>query len=149
MKAVIQRVKNAEVIVDGTSVAQINRGILTLLGIARGDTETETQKLIKKICELRIFEDETGKMNLSLLDIHGEHLIVSQFTLAADCNTGRRPSFTIAERPEQAQLLYGRAVALSRELGISTASGIFQANMQISLINDGPATFVLEAKAQC
>jgi D-tyrosyl-tRNA(Tyr) deacylase len=145
MRAVIQRVKQAEVVVEGASVAAIGGGILTLLGVAAGDDEARARKLIQKILELRIFPDEAGKMNRSLLDIRGGHLLVSQFTLAADCSSGRRPSFTTAERPERARELYERALAISRELGAETAGGVFQADMKVSLVNDGPVTFVLDA----
>jgi D-tyrosyl-tRNA(Tyr) deacylase len=144
MRAVIQRVRQAAVVVDGKEVSRIERGILTLLGVAKGDDEARLQKLITKICDLRIFEDDAGKMNLSLKDVGGAHLIVSQFTLLGDCSTGRRPSFTNAETPDLAKALYERALAISREQGVSTASGIFQADMKISLINDGPVTFVLD-----
>lgn len=145
MKAVIQRVTQAEVVVSGESVSKIGPGIFTLLGVVKGDTEEHARKLIKKIIELRIFEDENGKMNRSLLETGGSHLIVSQFTLAADTTAGRRPSFVNAERPELAKPLYEKAVALSREFGAPTTTGIFQADMKISLINDGPVTLILEA----
>jgi D-tyrosyl-tRNA(Tyr) deacylase len=146
MKAVIQRVQNGEVKVGGESVSKIGQGILTLLGVEIGDTEPTLRKMVQKICELRIFEDEAGKMNRSLVDIGGEHLIVSQFTLAGDCSSGRRPSFTGAEKPERAKELYERALAISRELGVRTSGGIFQADMKVSLLNDGPVTFILEMK---
>lgn len=143
MKAVIQRVSQAEVVVEGQSVAKIGGGLFTLLGIEKGDDEAKLRKLVQKICELRIFSDDAGKMNLSLSDAKGEHLIVSQFTLAADCSSGRRPSFTTAERPELAKPLYERAIELSREFGVQTQGGVFQADMKITLTNDGPVTFVL------
>ena len=144
MKAVIQRVGQAQVLVDGKPVAQINQGIVTLLGIMAGDDELKARKLMQKIVELRIFSDEAGKMNRSLLDIGGEHLIVSQFTIAGDCSSGRRPSFIGAENPERAKALYEHALTFSRELGVRTQAGIFQADMQVTLTNDGPVTFVLE-----
>jgi D-aminoacyl-tRNA deacylase len=144
MKAVIQRVQQAEVRVGGKQVASIGPGVLTLLGIVQGDDESRLRKMVQKICELRIFEDEQGKMNRSLVDIQGGHLIVSQFTLAADTSSGRRPSFTGAERPDQAKVLYEKAIECSRELGVETASGVFQADMKVSLVNDGPATFIIE-----
>ena len=144
MRAVIQRVKEAEVRVDGKSVSSIPRGILTLLGVEAGDTEEQLEKMIQKICQLRIFEDEQGKMNLSLSEVNGEHLIVSQFTLLGDCSKGRRPSFVNAEKPERANELYEKAIELSAGLGVPTQGGTFQADMKISLINDGPVTFVLE-----
>lgn len=144
MKAVIQRVRQACVVIDGKEVSSINQGIVTLLGVAKGDSEEAAQKLIRKICELRIFEDEQGKMNRSLQEVGGSHLIVSQFTLLGDCSTGRRPSFTGAERPEAAKALYERALEISRSLGVSTAGGVFQADMKVSLVNDGPVTLILE-----
>ncbi|MGK5087969.1 D-aminoacyl-tRNA deacylase [Bdellovibrionota bacterium FG-2] len=150
MRAVIQRVKTASVEIDGKRVAEIGPGLLTLLGVARGDTEAQLEKLLRKICELRIFEDDAGKMNRSLLDLSlppgsHAHLIVSQFTLAADCTSGRRPSFTSAEEPVKAKALYEKAIELSAQWGISTQGGIFQADMKVSLVNDGPVTFVLES----
>jgi len=149
MKAVIQRVRSAHVVVrhsDGREekVSEINQGILTLLGVAKGDTEAQLEKLIAKIADLRIFEDDQGKMNLSLKDVGGAHLIVSQFTLLGDCSQGRRPSFVNAEAPAQAKALYEHALELSRAQGITTAGGVFQADMKVSLVNDGPVTFVLE-----
>ncbi|NBU20656.1 D-tyrosyl-tRNA(Tyr) deacylase [bacterium] len=145
MKAVIQRVKEAQVVVNGAVVSQISQGILTLLGIAQGDTEAQVKKLIQKICDLRIFEDENQKMNRSLLDIGGSHLIVSQFTLLGDTSQGRRPSFIQAEKPELARALYERALIMSREYGVKdTQGGVFQADMKVSLINDGPVTLIIE-----
>jgi D-tyrosyl-tRNA(Tyr) deacylase len=143
MLAVIQRVSQAEVTVEGRSVSRIGAGILTLLGIETGDDEERLRKLITKICELRIFADEAGKMNRSLVDTGGGHLIVSQFTLAADCSSGRRPSFTSAERPARAKELYELAIEASQAAGVPTAAGVFQAEMKVSLLNDGPVTFVL------
>ena len=146
MKAVIQRVQSAKVTVHGQVVSEIPQGILTLLGISKGDTEAQLKKLIQKICDLRIFEDENKKMNLSLLDIKGSHLIVSQFTLLGDCSQGRRPSFILAEKPDLAQNLYHQALKISRDYGVTdTQGGVFQADMKVSLLNDGPVTFILEA----
>lgn len=144
MKAVIQRVKKANVEVDSSQVAEIGPGILTFLGIEKGDSEEQLKKLIEKICHLRIFEDDHGKMNLSLIDKKAEHLIVSQFTIAADCSKGRRPSFTTAESPILAEKIYLQAIEYSKQLGVKTAAGQFQADMQVQLINDGPVTFILE-----
>ena len=144
MRALIQRVKEAEVLVDGRSVSKIGPGLLTLLGVAKGDDEARLRKLVQKIVDLRIFEDTQGKMNLSLLDAKGAHLIVSQFTLAADCSNGRRPSFTTAEHPDRARPLYERALTLSAELGVPAQGGVFGAHMEVRLVNDGPATFLLE-----
>lgn len=145
MKAVIQRVSRARVIVAGEVVASIEKGVLTLLGVASGDTEAALQKLMTKVVELRIFEDDQGKMNCSLKDIAGEHLIVSQFTLQADTASGRRPSFTGAEKPERAKELYDKALILSQHLGVKTQGGVFGGDMQVELTNEGPATFILEA----
>ena len=145
MRAVIQRVTQASVSVDGAEVSSIGKGLLTLLGIHKGDDLEKVRKMITRICELRIFEDDQGKMNQSLLEIGGEHLIVSQFTLAGDCSSGRRPSFTTAERPEIARELYERALEHGTSLGVPTRGGVFQADMKISLTNDGPVTFVLES----
>jgi D-tyrosyl-tRNA(Tyr) deacylase len=146
MRAVIQRVKRASVTVDGKKVSEIGPGLLTFLGIFKGDEENpQLTKLITKICEFRIFEDADGKMNQSLIDVKGSHLIVSQFTLAADTESGRRPSFINAESPTEAKILYERAIEISKSLGIRTAGGVFQADMKIELLNDGPVTFVLDA----
>ena len=144
MRAVIQRVSEAEVVVHGGSVSKIGNGLVTLLGIAKGDDETKLKKLIQKICDLRIFEDSNGKMNLSLKEVNGSHLIVSQFTLLGDLSSGKRPSFTGAETPERARVLYEKALDLSREIGINTAGGIFQADMAVRIINQGPCTFTVE-----
>lgn len=144
MRLVIQRVSEASVEVDGKEIARIGAGLLTLLGIARGDTEETLQKMITKVVGLRIFEDEDGKMNRSLLENGGEHLIVSQFTLLADTTQGRRPSFMNAEKPERARELYARALELSEKAGARTQGGIFQAEMKVRLINAGPVTLVLE-----
>lgn len=146
MKAVIQRVQSAKVEVNGHVVSEISQGILTLLGISKGDTEVQLKKLIHKICDLRIFEDENQKMNRSLLEIQGSHLIVSQFTLLGDCSQGRRPSFILAEKPDRAQSLYDEALRISLDYGVKdTQGGIFQADMKVSLLNDGPVTLILEA----
>ena len=146
MRAVIQRVLEAVVSVDGSEISRIGPGIVTLLGIEKGDPDDALAKLVSKIAELRIFSDSQGKMNLSLKDTKGSHLIVSQFTLAGDCSQGRRPSFTTAEAPARAEAMYEKALALSRDLGIPTEGGRFQAEMKVSLVNDGPVTFVLEIR---
>lgn len=143
MKCVIQRVKYAKVTVDGKTISEIGVGLLTLLGVEKGDTSEDLEKMLQKIVTLRIFEDVQGKMNLSLKDIKGQHLIVSQFTLAADCSTGRRPSFTTAETPDKAKPIYEKALLKSMELGVETSGGIFGADMKIELLNDGPVTFTL------
>lgn len=144
MRALIQRVKSASVTVEGSELSRIDQGLLTFLGIGKGDDEAKLQKLIEKISKLRIFEDEQGKMNLSLLDIKGAHLIVSQFTLYADTLKGNRPSFIDAAPPDVAEKLYLRAIDISKSLGLSTHGGKFQADMKVSLINDGPVTLWIE-----
>lgn len=143
MIAVIQRVKSASVTVENTVYSQIGKGILVLLGVEKGDTEKEAKFLADKICGLRIFEDEQEKMNFSVHDIGGEILAVSQFTLAGDCNKGKRPSFDRAERPEIAVGLYEKFVEYVKENEISVKTGKFRAMMDIGLINDGPVTFIL------
>lgn len=144
MKAVIQRVQSASVTVDGKMISSIEKGFLTLLGVAKGDTEEQLQKLITKIVALRIFPDENGKMNLSLKDIGGSHLIVSQFTLLGDASKGNRPSFIGAESPDIAEKLYEKALALSAAQGIPTFGGQFGADMKVQLLNDGPVTMIIE-----
>lgn len=145
VKAVIQRVASASVDVDGATVAATKQGILVLLGVDKGDSESDATCLAEKIGHLRIFEDEGGKMNLSVLDIGGEILAVSQFTLSGNCTKGRRPSFDTAEEPNRAKLLYEFFIEEMKRLGLSVASGIFQADMRVNLINDGPVTFILES----
>ncbi|MBS1960420.1 MAG: D-tyrosyl-tRNA(Tyr) deacylase [Bdellovibrionales bacterium] len=144
MKAVIQRVKHASVVVEGKTISSIEGGLLTLLGVAKGDDETKLAKMIDKICNLRIFEDDQGKMNHSLKDTGGSHLIVSQFTLLGDCSKGTRPGFSDAEAPERAKDLYEKGLALSQAAGIPTFGGQFRAHMEVSLLNDGPVTLLLE-----
>jgi D-aminoacyl-tRNA deacylase len=144
MKAVIQRVKKASVSVDGKVISAIDHGLLTLLGVAKGDDEQKLKKLMEKICNLRIFEDEQGKMNFSVKDKGGSHLIVSQFTLLGDTSRGARPSFINAESAELARAMYDRALIVSSELGVPTLGGQFQAHMEINLINDGPVTILFE-----
>lgn len=145
MKAVIQRVSEARVEVDNVTAGAIGRGILVLLGVERGDEERDADWLSRKIVELRIFEDQAGKMNLSLQEIGGGLLAVSQFTLAGNCAKGRRPSFDTAAPPDEGRRLYDYFVDRVRETGITVATGIFQADMQVSLVNDGPVTFILES----
>ena len=132
--------------VDGTVVGSIGPGILTFLGVAVGDTERELEWTLNKILKLRIFEDDQGKMNLSLQDKGAEHLIVSQFTLCGDTSKGNRPGFTGAAPPEIAKPLYEKALAMSTAAGIPTAGGQFQAHMQVELVNDGPVTFILSSE---
>ncbi len=145
MKAVIQRVAGARVEVDGKTVGEIGKGILILLGVEKGDQEADAAWLAEKLVNLRIFEDEAGKMNLSVTEIAGELLAVSQFTLAGNCAKGRRPSFDSAAPPEEANRLYECFVAKLRGSGLKVATGVVQAMMQVSLINDGPVTFILES----
>ncbi len=146
MKAVIQRVASARVDVDGRTVGAIGPGILVLLGVEKGDGERDADRLADKIVKLRIFEDNTGKMNLALQEIGGAILAVSQFTLAGNCAKGRRPSFDTAAPPAEANRLYEYFVARARTLGVPVETGIFQAQMAVSLVNDGPVTFILESR---
>ena len=144
MKAVVQRVTEASVSVDDTVVSRIGTGLMVLLGIADGDTEKDADFLVEKIINLRIFEDEQGKMNISLLDIEGELLVVSQFTLLGDCRKGRRPSYVQAATPDKANALYEYFICRAKESGLETKSGVFQAMMAVSLVNYGPVTLILE-----
>ena len=144
MRAVVQRVKNATLKVEGELISQIPFGLTVFLGIKTGDTEKEAAYLMKKISALRIFEDENGKMNLSVKDVGGEVLLVSQFTLYGDASHGNRPSFTLAERPEKAEPLYEYAVKELSTYGITVKKGVFGADMQIDQHNDGPVTILLE-----
>ncbi|MBI5484980.1 MAG: D-tyrosyl-tRNA(Tyr) deacylase [Deltaproteobacteria bacterium] len=144
MKAVIQRVKSASVTVEEKVAGRIGQGIMVLLGIEKGDSEAQADWLAEKIAGLRIFSDQQGKMNLSVLDIGGALLVVSQFTLAGNCSKGKRPSFDTAAPPEEGQRLYEYFVGAARRLGLPVETGIFQADMQVELVNDGPVTFVLE-----
>lgn len=147
MKAVIQRVKQSNVKIDGEIVGSCNQGLMILLGVCCGDTGTDADKLIKKIPNLRIFEDENGKMNLSCLDIDGEMLVVSQFTLCADCSHGRRPSFINSAPPDEANALYEYFTEQLKAAGVkSVETGRFGADMQVELINDGPVTIILDSK---
>ena len=145
MKAVVQRVSSAEVNVDGHTVGRIGEGVMVLIGVARGDTERDADYLSDKIVNLRIFEDPDGKMNLSLLDIEGEMLVVSQFTLLADCRKGRRPSFTDAAGFEQADELYEYFVKRARRYIKKVATGRFRAMMEVAIVNSGPVTMILES----
>lgn len=145
MKVLIQRVKNASVTIDSKLFSSIEEGILALVGIEKGDTEETVEKLAKKTANLRIFPDEAGKMNRSLVDINGEMLIVSQFTLCGDCKKGTRPSFDKSAPPEIANNLYKYFVELISKQGIKTGTGEFGAMMDVKLVNNGPVTFMLEA----
>ena len=144
MKAVIQRVAQAKVDVDGETVGQIGEGMLILLGVLRGDTENEARRLAEKIARFRFFQDEDGRMNLSALELGHAALVVSQFTLAADGRSGRRPSFDKAAPPAEAEVLYEQFVADLRSLGLPVETGRFGAMMSVGLENAGPVTFVLE-----
>lgn len=144
MKAVIQRVSQASVTVEGQVSGEIEQGLLILLGIAPEDTPMAAEQLAEKIVHLRIFEDSNEKMNLSLLDIGGEALVVSQFTLYADTSRGRRPSFIGAAGPDQAEPLVGEFVKLLSQRGVSTQTGVFGAHMSVALVDDGPVTILLE-----
>ena len=146
MRAVIQRVKSAKVYVDGRLSGKIGNGLLVLVGMARGDGEDDISYLISKLPDLRIFEDSSGKFNLSLQEINGEILVVSQFTLYGDCRKGRRPSFTEAEEPTVAKNLYDRLISKLRERGVPVETGEFQAKMEVHLINDGPVTLLLDSR---
>jgi D-tyrosyl-tRNA(Tyr) deacylase len=150
VKAVIQRVKEARVSVDGKVVGEIGVGVLVLLGVETGDGCAQADWMAEKIVNLRIFEDQAGKMNLALGEIGGSVLAVSQFTLAGNCAKGRRPSFDTAAAPDDANKLYNYFMGKVWELGVPVQSGIFQADMQVALVNDGPVTFILETpkKAQ-
>jgi D-tyrosyl-tRNA(Tyr) deacylase len=144
VKAVIQRVCSASVAVEGKTVAEIGCGMLVLLGVEKGDDEAKAEWLGEKIVNLRIFEDREGKMNLALAEISGSLLVVSQFTLAGNCAKGRRPSFDSAAAPDEGRRLYDYFVEFLKQRGVPLATGIFQADMLVSLVNDGPVTFILE-----
>ena len=144
MRALLQRVREASVTVEGRKVGAIGPGLLVLLGVGRGDGDSEAVALADRIAGLRIFEDAAGKMNLSLLDTHRAALVVSQFTLSADPRKGRRPSFIDAAPPEEARRLYARACEALRALGVNVEEGVFAAEMRVALINDGPVTILLE-----
>ena len=144
MRVLIQRVKNASVTVEGKEISKINKGFLVFVGITHTDTEKEADYLVKKVTNLRVFEDENGKMNLSLKDVDGKLLVVSQFTLYGNCENGNRPSFTEAAKPDIANPLYEDFCSKCEQTGIEVQKGIFGADMKISLLNDGPVTIMIE-----
>ena len=144
MKGVIQRVTSASVTVDGRTTGEIGQGLLVLLGVEKGDDESKADWLAEKIAGLRIFSDDEGRMNLSLRDVGGALLVVSQFTLAGNCSKGKRPSFDTAAPPDEGRRLYEYFTDAVKRLDLSVQTGVFQADMQVSLVNDGPVTFILE-----
>jgi len=146
MRACLQRVSRAQVSVEGEICGQIERGLLVLLGVVRDDQEADARQLAQKIVSLRVFDDPQGKMNLSVGEVGGSVLVVSQFTLAGDCRKGRRPSFDAAAPAELAERLYGLFVQAVAEQGIRVATGRFRARMMVELVNDGPVTFMVESK---
>ncbi len=148
MRAVVQRTKYSKVLVDNEVKGQINQGLVVLLGIKKGDTPKEAEYLMDKIINLRIFSDQQGKMNSSLIDIKGDVLLVSQFTLYGDVRKGRRPSFTSAELPERANELFNYCTNFLHKLGIKVEKGVFGAEMQLIIENDGPVTILLDSEKQ-
>ncbi|MBO7738760.1 MAG: D-tyrosyl-tRNA(Tyr) deacylase [Oscillospiraceae bacterium] len=147
MRAVVTRVKSASVEIEGKVVGKTDGGFLVLLGVKTGDTEVECEKLISKICQLRVFEDEEGKMNRSLADVGGSLLVISQFTLYADCKKGNRPSFIAAARPDTAIPLYEMFIKGCRDRGFHVETGEFGADMQVASVNDGPVTIIYDTDA--
>ena len=145
MRAVVQRVTSSSVTVEGEITGKIEKGLMVLLGVADGDTEKDVKYMVDKIVNLRIFEDENDKMNLSLQDIGGSLLVVSQFTLLGDCRKGRRPSFIEAAKPDIADDLYQKFVDNARAMGIKTETGKFQTHMMVELVNDGPVTILVDS----
>lgn len=146
MKAVVQRVKHASVTVDDQVIADTGRGLAILLGVQKGDGAKDVNYLAEKIVNLRIFEDDARKMNLSILDVHGEALVVSQFTLLGDCSRGRRPGFDKAAPPEIAETLYNEFVDMIKACGVPVQTGKFQAKMLFDIANDGPVTLILDTR---
>ena len=146
MLAVIQRVTQAQVTVQQREVGAIRHGFVVLLGVAEGDKASDAEWMADRVVGLRVFEDDSGKMNLSLKQVEGQVLVVSQFTLLGDCRKGRRPSFVRAAAPEIAEPLYEHFVAAVRSAGVTTATGVFGADMQVALVNDGPVTLVVQSR---
>jgi D-tyrosyl-tRNA(Tyr) deacylase len=146
VRIVIQRVSRAQVRVEGKPVGEMGAGLLVLLGVGQGDQKSHADAFLEKILNLRIFEDEEGKMNRSLIDLGAELMVVSQFTLYADCRKGRRPSFTEAGTPAEARALYDYFVERAKARGVKVATGVFQAHMHVELVNDGPVTIFLDSQ---
>ncbi|MBE0601273.1 MAG: D-tyrosyl-tRNA(Tyr) deacylase [Firmicutes bacterium] len=146
MRAVVQRVTRASVAVHDQVISEIGSGYLVLLGVEAGDTEQDLQYMVEKVANLRVFEDAQGKMNLSIKDTGGQLLVVSQFTLLGDARHGRRPGFTLAEEPAKADSMYLEAANRWRKMGIPVETGVFRADMSVSLVNDGPVTILLDSK---
>jgi len=146
MRAVVQRVSRAEVRIEGRIAGQINQGFVILLGVATGDSEADAAHLVDRILGMRIFADDAGKMNLSIAQVNGALLVVSQFTLLADTNSGRRPSFTKAAPPTEARRLYEHFLSLARIRGVKVETGEFGATMEVDLVNDGPVTIILDTR---
>ncbi|MFR3568952.1 MAG: D-aminoacyl-tRNA deacylase [Paraclostridium sordellii] len=146
MRAVVQRVVSSKVIVDESTIGEINKGLLILLGVTHEDTSKDVDYLLDKIVNLRIFEDENDKMNLSLKDVNGELLVVSQFTLYGDCRKGRRPNFTNAAKPDLATSLYEEFIDKAKKEGIKVGTGKFGAHMMVDLVNDGPVTILIDSE---
>ncbi len=148
MKIVLQRVRHAGVTLEGTSVARIGPGALILAGVARGDTIQDVKYLARKVSQLRIFNDEQGKLNASIQAVHGAFLVVSQFTLYGDCGKGNRPSYIEAAAPEEAQRLYENFAEELHQLGHEVQTGVFGGKMQVELVNDGPVTIIMESRGR-
>lgn len=146
MRAVVQRVASSKVIVNESTIGEINKGLLILLGVTHEDTSKDVDYLLDKIVNLRIFEDENDKMNLSLKDVNGELLVVSQFTLYGDCRKGRRPNFTNAAKPDLATSLYEEFIDKAKKEGIKVGTGKFGAHMMVDLVNDGPVTILIDSE---
>ncbi|MDF2839738.1 MAG: D-tyrosyl-tRNA(Tyr) deacylase [Clostridia bacterium] len=146
MRAVVQRVANGSVEIDGNIVGSISKGLVVLLGVSENDTNEDAAYMSEKILNLRVFDDEEGKMNFSLLDIKGELLVVSQFTIYGDCRKGRRPNYMAAAKPEKADELYNDFVKLCKAQNVKTETGVFQADMKVNIINDGPVTLIVDSE---
>lgn len=146
MRAVVQRVTNGNVEIEGKIVGSIGKGLVVLLGVSEKDTNEDVTYMVEKVLNLRVFDDEEGKMNFSLLDIQGELLVVSQFTLYGDCRKGRRPNYMAAAKPEKADELYNEFVKLCKAQDVKTETGVFQADMKVNIINDGPVTLIVDSE---